>query len=399
MNKLFCFLFCSALLISCNKNETPKPDESGQYVKFFGGAFDDQGFSVASAPDGGYYLVGSTSALARPDTNILVVKINSNGNRVWERTYNLGTDYDEVGRDVLVASDGTIIVAGYKENVEGLADFLLLAINKDNPDDIDEYVFGDPLVDERAYNIVPTFDGAYVVYGTTSPDRVSANVDMYLLKTHLSDTIWYRKIGIANNNERVGTLKVNGNDQLLWSGTVQRLNGNTDMRLVLSDAFGNLLWDYGFDELDNLNQNGYSMDVLSDGYIIAGSTSRVGSGIKDIFLVRTNSVGREHGVSKHKIILSGSYSQEALSIIANSDTEFVIAGYVVNDQNNKDIYVAKVNANGSIVSSKTFGGPNDDEGNKILKTNDGYLIIGTIGAENNKMMAVYKMNEKLELVK
>jgi hypothetical protein len=399
MNKFICFLAGSLLLFSCNKNETPKPDNSGQFVKFFGGAFDDQGFSVASAPDGGFYLAGSTTDITRPDTNILVVKINQQGNKVWERRYNLGTVYDEAARDILVSVEGNIIVAGYKKNKYGFADFLVLEINKDNPDDIEEHIFGDSLVDEQAYNIVPASENTYVVFGTTIPDPASSSADMYLLRTHLNDTIWNRKIGVANKNEGPGTLKINDQGQILWSGTVQRGADQTDMRLVLSDGYGNLLWDYGFNELDDLNQNGYSMDLLTDGYLIAGSTDRVGSSIKDIFLVRTNKIGTDAGVSKHQIVLSGSSSQEAYSILANDDNEYVLTGYTTTDKGTRDIYVAKVNSNGSIVSSNTFGGVENDEGRKILKTNDGYLVIGSIMAGNNNMMGVYRMNEKLELVK
>ena len=395
MNKLILLFLISLIGFSCNKNDDPKPDESGLFVKFFGGAFDDNGFSVASAEDGGYYLAGSTINAARLDTNVLIVKIDQYGNKEWERSYTLG-NYGEVARDLKVDQDGNVVVAGYKKNKHGFTDLMLLRISKDNPDAFEEFVFGDSMVNERGYNLVQAADGAFIVYGSS---LTAGTLDMYFLKTNLTDTVWQRQIGVNSSDDNIGSLSIRNDGKLLWCGSVERIDG-MNMRLVFADDFGNLMWDYGFEENDGIYQYGYSMDVLDDGgYIIAGSRNRSpgANSVKDIYLVRTNSNGIQEDSYKNEIVLEGAGSQEAFSVLAIENNQFVICGYKSDDNGHKDIYVAKIDENGNILFSNSFGGVGDDIGNKILKTSTGYIIIGTIEAGNNKMMGVYKINEELKL--
>jgi hypothetical protein len=396
MNKLIVLSLLSILAFACNRNEQPKPDKSGLFVKFFGAAFDDYGFSEAKADDGGYYLVGSTLVANRQDTNILVVKIDQYGNKVWERTYNLNDDFDEIARDVVVDGFGNIVVAGYKrKKLNGPADFLTLTIDKNNPDLITPYIYGDSLNDEKAYNMVKTPDGAYIIYGSNTPNN-TGTCDMTLLKTHLNDTVWTRKIGVLSEKDDIGSLQITASGQLVWCGTVFRTF--SDMRIVYADDFGNLMWDYGFDDTDQENEYGYDMAILSDGYIIAGGKSRANN-IRDIYLVRTGMNGLKSTTHKNEMIISGTSSQEAYSILALNDNQYVITGYTTTDKGDKNIYIAKVDEGGNILTSASFGGAGNDEGKKVLKTDDGFIIIGTVDAGNNTMMAVYKVNDKLELSK
>lgn len=398
MNKLILLFVMSIIVFSCNKNDDPKPDESGLFVKFFGGAFDDNGYTVVSAGDGGYYLAGSMVKTALRDTNVLIVKIDQYGNRQWEKSYALGT-YGEVARDLKVDQDGNIIVAGYKKNKYGFTDVMLLKILKDDPGaDPQEFIFGDSMVNEKAHNLVQAPDGAFIIYGSS---QTGSTLDMYLLKTNLTDTIWKRQIGVNSNDDHVGTLSIRNDGKLLWCGSVERADG-MNMRLVFADDFGNLMWDYGFEENDGFNQYGNAMDIVNDGgYIVAGSRSRSpginSNGIKDIYLIRTNSNGIQGDSYKNEIVLEGAGSQEANSILAIENNQFVLCGYKTDDYGKKDIYVAKIDENGNILFSNSFGGAGDDVATKILRTPSGYIVIGTIDAGNNKMMAVYRINEELEL--
>jgi len=402
MNRIITIFFLSAVLFSCNKNDTPKPDHSGLYVKFFGGTFDDNGFSAAASNDGGFYLAGSTVQPNRADTNILVVKINGDGNKVWERKYTFGDNDHEVAKDLLVDGHGDIYIAGYKRKAsDGHSDFLLMKINKDNPDDVQSTIFGTPGNDECAYNLVQDLDGSYILYGSVVSKDASNSLtsDMYLLKTHFSDTVWVRQFGAFSLNDQIGSLKINNKGQLLFCGTAFR-NSDCNMRLVNSDNYGNLMWDYGFDANNNNNEYGYDMAIVQGGYILVGSKVRFGTTLKDIYVVRTDEDGfKIQDDNRNQYVIAGSGSQEAYSIKTIDNNTFVITGYTITDKGDKDIYVAKVDINGNVIKSNKFGGDRNDVGNKILKTDDGgFLIVGTVEVANNTMMATYKINEKLELI-
>jgi hypothetical protein len=404
MNRIITIFFLSVVLLSCNKNDTPKPDNSGLYVKFFGGTFDDNGFSAAPSNDGGFYLAGSTVQPNRPDTNILVIKIDRNGNKVWERKYTFGDIDHEVARDLLVDGHGDICIAGYKRSAtDGHSDFLLMKVSKDNPDNVQSSLFGKPANDECALNLVQQVvntDTSFILYGSvvSRDGSNSLTTDMYLLKTHFKDTIWVRQFGALSLNDQIGSIKVT-KDQLLFCGTAFR-TVDCNLRLVNSDSYGNLMWDYGFDANNSNNEYGYDMEIVPQGYILVGSKVRSGTTIKDIFVVRTDNDGiKTQDGNKNEFVIAGTGTQEAYSIKSIDNNTFVITGYTTTQKGDKDIYVAKVDINGNVIKSNTFGGDKNDVGNKILKTEDGgFLIVGTVEVANNTMMAVYKVNDKLELI-
>ena len=81
--------------------------------------------SVVSTSDGGYLLVGYSYSGASGDksqnskggTDYWAVKIDGNGNKVWDKTFG-GTDYDSAN-SVVSTSDGGYLLVGYSDSGAG----------------------------------------------------------------------------------------------------------------------------------------------------------------------------------------------------------------------------------------------------------------------------------------
>jgi PGF-CTERM protein len=89
-------------------------DGNQQWVKTFG---DEQGswaWSVQQTFDGGYVFAGIIAAEETDDIDLWVVKTDSDGNMLWDRTFG-GTDADWAW-SVQQTSDGGYIVAGKTES-------------------------------------------------------------------------------------------------------------------------------------------------------------------------------------------------------------------------------------------------------------------------------------------
>jgi hypothetical protein len=120
---------------------------------------------------------------------------------------------------------------------------------------------------------------------------------------------------------------------------------------------------------------GYSVAQTTDGgYIVAGWTWSFGLGEADIYIVKTDSLGGSLWTRTH----GGIYAEEALSILQAADGGYVIAGYTESlGAGGKDVYLMKTDSLGYMDWDRTYGGPDDDEGMLLKATIDsGYVIAG-----------------------
>jgi hypothetical protein len=115
-----------------------KTDSMGniQWNKTYGGRGDNVGNSVIQTKDGGYMLAGSTNAYGEGGRDALIIKTDSTGNMIWNKTYggggirtkqnsslpngqiekwgSNGTGYDDANA-IIQTSDGGLAFAGATE--------------------------------------------------------------------------------------------------------------------------------------------------------------------------------------------------------------------------------------------------------------------------------------------
>jgi predicted secreted protein len=118
-----------------------KVDSLG-YVEWnqtFGGGKNDSAESLVQTSDGGFAFVGVTESFASGWTECWLIKTDSFGNMVWNRTY--GEDNDDWGHSLIVTSDGGFAFAGetssfgagnydfwlVKTDIQGIPEFTLWA--------------------------------------------------------------------------------------------------------------------------------------------------------------------------------------------------------------------------------------------------------------------------------
>jgi parallel beta-helix repeat protein len=149
-----------------------KTDSNGnmQWERDFNSTSNTYANSVQQTSDGGYILAGYTTLITGED--LWVVKTDSNGNIEWGKIHSgTGNDY---ANSVQQTSDGGYIVAGWTNSSgAGGNDYWLVKFDSSG-NILWEKTFGGT-GDDRAYSVQQTSDGGYIVTG-----RRSSNV--WLLK-------------------------------------------------------------------------------------------------------------------------------------------------------------------------------------------------------------------------
>jgi len=266
-----------------------KTDSAGtmQWNKTYGGNGSDTGVSVFQTSDGGYALAGLTSSFGAGGMDAWLVKTDSVGNMVWNKTYGgAGADY---AFSVVQTSDGGYAVSGPTASFgAGGNDIRLFKTDSAGTMQWNK-TYGGPLA-EWMDQMIPTADGGYAISGYTSSFGAGAQ-DVWLVKTDASgNMLWNKTYGGTGNDNGFHLLQTAAGGYAVIGSTVSFGAGGSDVWLIETDSSGNMLWNipYGGTGQDF----GYSLVATSDGgYAIAGYTNSLGAGGNDFYLIKTDGIG------------------------------------------------------------------------------------------------------------
>jgi len=203
--------------------------------KTFGGSDSDYGYGIVQSRDGGLVLTGAVaSSPTAGDRDVVLIKTDANGNRLFYKTY--GGVKSDYGQDVVETSEGGFFITGWTWSFgAGDKDVYIVKTNAQGDKAWDK-TFGGPYAD-HGFSGRQTTDGGYVIVGDTSNTSASDCEQIYVVKTDTTGS-------------------------LIW---------NTSMGGPKCDI-------------------GYSIKQTSDGgYIIAGETHSCGAGSGDLYLVKLGS--------------------------------------------------------------------------------------------------------------
>lgn len=235
---------------------------------------------------GGVLVSGSTSSFGAGQFDAWLVRLYDDGQILWQKR--CGGEGVEWVYDALETSDGGFVVVGETSSSgEGKNDLWILRLNNSG-EIIWQRAYGGPSYD-WARSVIETEDGVLLVAGTTFSFG-SGQADVWVIKLSSTGTIlWQKCYGGANLDWPARVVAVSQERFLVAGGTYSFGNGNDDLLLFEIDSDGQILRQrtYGGVGEDYIN------DCLATdtGFLMAGRTSSVGSGDRDILLLKTDPSG------------------------------------------------------------------------------------------------------------
>ena len=158
-----------------------KTNELGDttWTRTFGGNEHDYGYSVYQTSDGGYIISGNTYSYGAGNSDVYIIKTDSNGDTVWTTTFG-GTDNDG-GNCVIQSAGGEFVIAG--GSASGVVhNYQVYLIKIDaNGDSLWTRKYGGDQ-GEGGNDIFETSDGGYIVTGNTY-SYGAGEEDVYIIKT------------------------------------------------------------------------------------------------------------------------------------------------------------------------------------------------------------------------
>jgi len=149
--------------------------------------------------------------------------------------------------------------------------------------------------------------------------------------------------------------------------------GDSDIYVIRTNAAGDTQWTrtFGGTRADMGNSVEQTVD---GGYIIAGATLSFGVWNYDVYLIKID----DEGTTVWTRTYGGSNDDKGISVEQTQDSGFVIAGFTASyGAGNYDYYLIKTNPAGDTQWTRTFGGANSDQAYSVCQTSDGgYAVTG-----------------------
>jgi len=353
------------------------------WTRTYGGARDEKGYSVQQTFDGGYIISGETESFGAGLFDVYLVKTDSNGDSLWAQTYG-GTGY-EFGYSVAQTSDSGYIIAGVTTTFgSGGRDVYLIRTNRDG-DVVWRRAFGGTDHDAGT-SVQETSDGEFIVVGTTYSSG-AGGADVYLLKIDANgDSVWAKTYGGTDSESGWSVRETSGGGYIIVGQTMSFGAGDKDVYIIKTDSLGDSLWARFYGGADD--DRAFSVQQTSDGgYIMTGRTFSFGSGGADIYLLKTD----EYGDTIWTRTYGGLGNDEGNSVVESSDSGYVIAGYTFSfTSGSNEVYLFKTSVDGESVWAETYGGSGDDIGSSVQETSDGnYIIAGYTSSFGAGSLDVY----------
>lgn len=216
------------------------PNGTEQWNRTFGGNLIDVGHAVEQTSDGGFILVGATTETSHYSDDIWVIKTNKTGILEWNRTY--GGSKTEEATDILINPDGSYIVVGSTQSygVDGvgpvgyLTDNIWMLKLDSSGTELWNRTYGGALI-EYGIGVQPTDDGGYVIAGVTGL-YMGERFDIMLIKTDPSGKMeWYKSLG-GEDYDFPTALIVDTNGNYVILGSAMSFGaGGTDAILMVFD--------------------------------------------------------------------------------------------------------------------------------------------------------------------
>jgi len=336
------------------------------WTKSIGGTNQDSGNSITTDKAGNIYITGSFRGTVDFDPgltqdkhssnnnthDIFITKLNADGSYAWTKT--IGGTGDDSGNSVTADSSGNIYITGY---FKGSVDF-------------------DPGVTDDVHS------------------RNSTYRDIFLARINADGTYAWTYTMENTSSDGAGNSVTTDN-----AGNVY-ITGMCDLNIFVSkiNRYGICEWSCSMGETNNSNGNSVTTDSAGNIFITGyfrgqnidfdpgtGADSHTSNGGCDIFMTKISA----NGSYAWTRTIGGNNTDEAYSVTAGSEGNIYVAGSFMDtvdfnpgaavdshtSKGDHDIFLTRINADGSYAWTRTIGGHSTDKAHSVTADSKGGIYI------------------------
>lgn len=340
------------------------------WAKSYGGTSADGGHAICETKDGGFMTVGYTFSTGSDNADIIAIKTDADGNIIWSKTYGgSGTEY---GHDCVETDDGYIITGYTSSPCPELTDKQLLVLKIDtdgNQTWSQTYGGSRPEVGQA----ICKTDGGYLVCGYTE-SKGAGEADIYLVKIDANGKeLWSKTFGGEFFDIGNSVLTLSDGSIIIGGTTNSFGGGNSDFYLIKTDTDGNQVWANAYHPTGEHGHGfdwGNSLCASPDGAFYAVGYSDCDD-LMNAYAIKIDADGNEQWAKS----FGDDFYDYGDAVCPAPDGGVYVCGATKKQFNNNDIYIVKLDADGNIVSEKKMGGDKPDWASDMCVAADGACVI------------------------
>jgi hypothetical protein len=205
----------------------------------FGGENNVLALSGIQTDDSGFIVLATIMRYPDPEDDILLLKINKNGEEIWSRTWEEG---NLNGNQIIETADGNyLIVGGYAPSGESNSintDFLFIKVDQSG-NELWQSLVGEPDMVDWAYGVVELPSGGYIAVGDIVGDLYVGDGDITLIRIdEAGKLVWQHMIEMNTHTMIWGILPHPEGGYVIAGSTLH--GGNFDILLIRTDDEGRI---------------------------------------------------------------------------------------------------------------------------------------------------------------
>lgn len=311
-----------------------------QWRKTIGGSKPDFPYHMLATTDGNFFIVGYSQSYGGGDYDILLIKINSAGTILWQKTY--GSWGNDIGHDIIKTNDGNYLIVG-SSNSDDYDDQNANLIKITPAGSILWSKFYGGSADDFGNSVKQTSDGGYILLGQTF--SYGSRGDAYLVKVNSSgDTAWTKRYGGAYNDDGVYITNSGDGGYVFVMRDSSNAGKDVDISVVKVNAGGAIQWKkvYGGDKKDTPKMIQRTSD---GGFIIAGHSRSFGWINPDMWILKCNNAGDTLWTRHY-----GGYNHEHCYVVREqSDGSYIAVGKTDSYGPDFDAIFLKLSSKGTMI--------------------------------------------------
>lgn len=327
--------------------------------------------NITAQPDKKLVIVGNFNSFNN-NLNNRIARIDPEGN--IDNTLQTGTGADLTIRSVAVQNDNKLVIGGDFSTFNSIAKSYLVRLNPTGAIDNDFKIGYGPT--DLVRDILIQSDGKILVCGDFTVFNTKTTNRILRLNTDGTIDATFQPLSGANN--AIYSMKLQSDNKIVISGNFTTYDGVSRNRLARINSDGTLDTTFGVGTGANAIVN--NMIIQSDGKILIGGNFTTYQGVSSTRIARVNADGTRDvsftpGVGANAVVET---------LLMQENGKILIGGSFTKYNNITRNYIARLNANGALdeTFNKTSTGANRPI-YKLINQDEKFLTVGDFTSYNN----------------